>query len=64
MKITKSQIRKIIKESFLTEGWGQKYGNASDISPTLEDAMHGAKETLKMAKYKIRNHHSYERKKT
>ncbi len=39
MKITKRQLRRIIKESLLLESL-----------PSLEDAMFGAKETLEMAK--------------
>ena len=39
MKITRRQLRRIIKESLLLESL-----------PSLEDAMFGAKETLEMAK--------------
>ena len=52
MKITKRQLKRIIKESLLTEGWGQKHGYATGEAPTLEDAMLGAEETLKMAEYR------------
>lgn len=52
MKITKSQLKRIIREALLTEGWGQKHGYASEEAPTLEDAMLGAEETLKMAEYR------------
>ena len=52
MKITKGQLRNIIREALLTEGWGQKHGYATEEAPTLEDAMHGAEETLKMAEYR------------
>ena len=52
MKITKRQLRRIIKESLLAEGWGQKHGYAAEEAPTLEDAMLGAEKTLKMAEYR------------
>lgn len=49
MKITKRQLRSIVEKSLLAENWGQKHGYAADEAPTLEDAMHGIKETLKAA---------------
>lgn len=52
MKITKKQLRRIIKESLLAEGWGQKHGYAAEEAPTLEDAMYGVEETLKAAEYR------------
>ena len=52
MKITKHQLRRIIRNSLLKEGWGQKPANAAEYAPTLDAAIFGAEETLKMADYR------------